>query len=130
MKSTTRANEELIRSPAQDSHDLKLWVKFIQRFHEHLVAVLARELKRRSGCLGLGKLEALLIQVYRKLFAQSDEALQVFQDRSEASTIKYLEIIAIRIVLKHTGLEQPPRAAARENANAQALSLVEGFHRD
>lgn len=69
----------------------------MRRFHHHICSVLARELKRHAG--RDGATERLLERVYERLLADSARALKEYRGRDANSAFRYLEIIAIRVVL-------------------------------
>ncbi len=108
---------------AQDPQDRTSQMKFMQRFHGYLIAVLARELKMQEGSLGCRRLEALLLQVYLRLFDRRSAAWPEMQGRSETAICKYLEIVAIRIVLNNTRLGQMARKAGGSISKTHAPVL-------
>lgn len=110
---------------AQDPYDRMSQMKFVQCFHGHIVAGLARELKRQEGSLSWGRLEALLLQVYLRLFDRRSAAWPELQGRSEAAICKYLEIVVIRIVLRNTRLGQMARKVSDATSKTHAPSLMD-----
>lgn len=72
----------------------------MRRFHRHIYTVIARELKRQGWMVEVAALEQLIQRVYARLRADSAQVLQAYHGRDENSVYRYLEIIAIRIVLR------------------------------
>ena len=92
-------HNELVEHLAHSSQDQTAWGEFYDRFHKHICATIARELRRKPHAQRQDSVEDLVQEVYAKLLAQDCQALKKFTGRYENSIFKYLEIIAIRVVL-------------------------------
>ncbi len=76
----------------------------MRRFNDFISFVVVRELKHQAGKVNPELMEQLLQEVYGRLLFDSAQALKVYRGCDDNSAYRYLEIIAIRIVIKSTGI--------------------------
>lgn len=76
----------------------------MRRFHDYICFVVARELHQQAGTAAPEVMDELVQQVYLKLLAHSAQALRAYRGREESSAYRYLEIVALRTVIKSTGI--------------------------
>lgn len=108
-------HNELVSILATSPRDRMAWREFHDRFHKYICLTISRELKRLHHCKALNAVEDLAQEVYAKLLAHDCQALKDFKGQYENSILKYLEIIAIRIVLtEYSKTRARKRCAGRE----------------
>jgi len=78
----------------------------MRRFHPYICSVVARELRQHDWRVEAEAKERMIQQIYGRLLANSAQALAAYRGREENSVYRYLEIIAIRVVLTSTSLRQ------------------------
>jgi hypothetical protein len=104
MTEESPTHNELLSMLSVDPQNRAHWTEFMRRFHGHICSVVARELKRQLGAAKMEAVEELVQLVYAKLMANSARALCEFRGCTESSAFRYLEIVAIRAVIKRTGI--------------------------
>jgi integrase len=77
----------------------KAWNEFFRRYHQHIGQTIYKAVIRYGHPDGVGIVEDLVQEVYKKLVAENCRALFVFKSDIENGIFKYLQIIAVRIVL-------------------------------
>lgn len=105
-------NNELVKFIAQEQRNEHAWREFLSRFQQHICCTVHRECQWLGHNQGLAYLQDLVQEVYKKLLQNHCEALQQFKGRYENSILRFLEIIAIRIVQndyrRDTARKRPP----------------------
>lgn len=94
------SHNELVKLIAESPRNESAWGEFYKRYHRHICYVIGRELNRLHRYKGHNLVEDLVQEVYTKLLANDCQALKDFEGKYENSIFTYLEIIAVRIVLK------------------------------
>jgi RNA polymerase sigma factor (sigma-70 family) len=91
--------KRLIHFIVQHPDDQKAWNEFFRRYHQHIGQTVYKAVRRYGHSDGVAIVEDLVQEVYKKLVAENCRALRVFKSEAENGIFKYLQIIAIRIVL-------------------------------
>jgi len=94
-------NTELLRLLAIDAGNEGLWREFYTRFHKRLCFVICKTAKD-YGFTGNAHVEDLVQEVYRLLIKNDCRALKKFEGKWERSIYKYLDLIAVRVVLRES----------------------------
>lgn len=100
MTRNSPTHNELLYRLSRNPQNHADWEEFMRRFHRHICTVIARELKRHGWRMEAAATEQLAQRVYDRLLADSAQALHEYRWCDENSAYRYLEIIAIRVVLR------------------------------
>ena len=93
-------HNKLVKLIAQSPRNESAWGEFYKRYHKYICCMISRELNRLHHYKGHNLVEDLVQEVYTKLLANDCQALKAFEGKYENAIFTYLEIIAVRIVLK------------------------------
>lgn len=104
MKINSPTHNKLMQKLAAEPQNTKLWAEFARRFNGYIGSVVARALQQRAGAVRLETKDELIQQVYARLLADSARAIRDYRGCEESSVYRYLEIIALRLVLKSMGI--------------------------
>lgn len=119
------SHNELIQHLANNPGDELAWTIFVHRYDGHIRRVVNRQVHRLRYAQNLSPMEDLVQQVYCKMLAKNCKALQDFIGKYENAIFKYLEIIAIRIVLTDF-----LKATNGKNSPERGFIAFDGDHRD
>lgn len=92
-------HNELVQLLARNCGNEQAWREFIRRFERFIASIIIKQCRQLHHEQGLRQIEDLLYQVYARLLENDCQALRRFRARHDNSIIKYLKIIAVRIVL-------------------------------
>ncbi len=95
------SHNELVKFLAENNDHELAWREFVQRFGKFIAAVIVKECRRLNFKEGLNERDDLFQDVFIRLREKDCKALRNFQAKNQQSIIKYLRIIATRIVLNH-----------------------------
>lgn len=117
--------KKLIHFIAQHPNDQKAWNEFFRRYHQHIGQTIYKAVRRYGHPDGIAIVEDLVQEVYKKLVAENCRALSVFKSDAENGIFKYLQIIAIRIVLNEITRKKakkfPPFSPKSDNSEIDKL---------
>lgn len=95
------SHNALIQRLAADWRNEALWREFMRRYHRYMAVCVLEECRRLHYENGLRQVDDILSSIYTRLVDQDCRALRCYQGRYEKSILKYLRIIAIRMVHVH-----------------------------
>lgn len=119
------SHNELIRHLANNPGDERAWVVFVERYDDRIRCAISRQVQRLRYAQNLSPLKDLAQQVYCKLLVKNCKALREFDGRYDNSIFKYLEVIAIRIVLTDF-----LKATNGKNSPERGFIAFDGEHND
>jgi DNA-directed RNA polymerase specialized sigma24 family protein len=93
------AHKALVHFIAQNPTNEKAWREFYRRFHQHISLSIGKAIRITGHPSSIGIAEDLVQELYQKLIKKNCKALHDFTSENENGIFKYLQIIAIRVVL-------------------------------
>jgi hypothetical protein len=92
-------NRRLVELLAKEHGHNDAWKEFLDRFHKFVCYTIYKECQRLGYQKGARECEDTALAVYEKLLKDNSQVLKDFRCEYENAVYKFLQIIAIRIVI-------------------------------